>query len=96
MHYLIKFLFFFFLAANAVSEETLFKSLASSYLNNHELNSQREKTKAVDETLKYIMLKYSKEDKVWNPLTNRLVSISNPIGQNALKLLDCKLTYTNI
>lgn len=51
MYYIIKFLFFYLLTVNVLAEETLFKSLASSYLNNPELNSQREKTKAVDETL---------------------------------------------
>src|SRR6056300_412207 len=51
MRFLAKILFFCFLSSVAIAEESLFKSLASSYLNNPTLNSQREKTKAVDETL---------------------------------------------
>ncbi len=51
MRFLAKILFFCFLSSATIAEEGLFKSLASSYLNNPTLNSQREKTKAVDETL---------------------------------------------
>ena len=51
MRFLAKILFFCFLSSVTIAEESLFKSLASSYLNNPTLNSQREKTKAVDETL---------------------------------------------
>ena len=73
------------------------KGIDSKVLNKIDLYLCREEyDTAADETLKYIMLKRSSEDKIWNPKTNRLVSISNPVGQNALKLLDCKLTYTNI
>ena len=51
MRFLAKILFFCFVSSVVFAEESLFKSLASSYLNNPTLNSQREKTKAVDETL---------------------------------------------
>ena len=51
MRFLAKILFFCFISSVVFAEESLFKSLASSYLNNPTLNSQREKTKAVDETL---------------------------------------------
>jgi outer membrane protein len=51
MRFLSSVLFLCFLSTHVLAEETLFKSLASSYLNNPQLNSQREKTKAVDETL---------------------------------------------
>ncbi len=51
MRILTVFLYFLLSVVHLHAEETLFKSLASSYLNNPQLNSQREKTKAVDETL---------------------------------------------
>lgn len=51
MRFFTKILCFCILVSNAYAEENLFNSLASSYLNNPQINSQREKTKAVDETL---------------------------------------------
>ena len=39
------------LLINSAKAETIYDALASSYLNNNELNSQREKTIAVDEDL---------------------------------------------
>ena len=51
MRFVVNFLCFCIFVTHAYAEENLFKSLASSYLNNPQLNSQREKTKAVDETL---------------------------------------------
>ena len=51
MRFFTKILCFCIVISNAYAEENLFKSLASSYLNNPQINSQREKTKAVDETL---------------------------------------------
>ena len=50
MRFLLGLLFSCLFLTYGFAEETLFKSLASSYLNNPQLNSQREKTKAVDET----------------------------------------------
>jgi len=50
--------------------------------------------KAADYTIRYIMLKNSNDTHIWNPYTNRLVSISTPKGYECLKLLDCKLSYT--
>ena len=47
--------------------------------------------KSVDETLKYLMLKMSTKEKIWNPNTNRLVLINTPTGKKALSLLGCKL-----
>ena len=47
---LLSFIFFLSFISNSYSED-LFKTLTSTYLDNKELNSQREKTKAVDETL---------------------------------------------
>ena len=44
-------LIFFFIFDNKSFSEDLYKTLGSAYLNNKELNSQREKTKAVDEAL---------------------------------------------
>ena len=48
---------------------------------------------AADYTIRYIMLKNSNDTHIWNPNTNRLVSIATPKGQKCLKLLDCKLSY---
>jgi TolC family type I secretion outer membrane protein len=47
---LLSFILFLSFISNSYSED-LFKTLTSTYLENKELNSQREKTKAVDETL---------------------------------------------
>ena len=46
----LSFILFLSFISNSYSED-LFKTLTSTYLDNKELNSQREKTKAVDETL---------------------------------------------
>ena len=51
MKILIKFFFVFLIFQYSAKAENLFKTLASTYIDNKELNSQREKTKAVDETL---------------------------------------------
>lgn len=51
MKILIKFFFVFLIFQYSAKAENLFKALASTYIDNKELNSQREKTKAVDETL---------------------------------------------
>lgn len=49
---------------------------------------------AVNYVLKELMLHMSKDNKIWNPETNRLVNIDSPTGLRALKLLGCKLKYT--
>src|SRR6056300_141383 len=51
MRFIVNFLCLCIFVTHVYAEENLFNSLASSYLNNPQLNSQREKTKAVDETL---------------------------------------------
>jgi len=51
MKILIKFFFVFLMFQHSAKAENLFKILASTYIDNKELNSKREKTKAVDETL---------------------------------------------
>ena len=51
MKILIKFFFVFLIFQYSAKAENLFKALASTYIDNKELNSKREKTKAVDETL---------------------------------------------
>ena len=53
--------FFFLSLSKQLLAEDLFQSLISTYINNKELNSQREKTKAVDENLiqSYSVLKPS-------------------------------------
>jgi len=51
MKILIKFFFIFLMFQYSAKAENLFKALSSTYMDNKELNSQREKTKAVDETL---------------------------------------------
>ncbi len=50
---IVKFILFFLLIleADVYSKETINKSLASAYLNNSRLNSEREKAKSVDENL---------------------------------------------
>ena len=48
MRFIVNFLSFCIFVTHAYAEENLFNSLASSYLNNPQLNSQREKTKAID------------------------------------------------
>ncbi len=50
---IVKFILFFLLIleADVYSKETINKSLASAYLNNSKLNSEREKAKSVDENL---------------------------------------------
>jgi outer membrane protein len=47
---LLSFILFLSFISNSYSED-LFKTLTATYLDNKELNSQREKTKAIDETL---------------------------------------------
>lgn len=49
---------------------------------------------AVNYVLKELMLHMSKDNKIWNPETNRLVNIDSRTGLRALKLLGCKLKYT--
>ena len=51
----------FFIIGGVASSEDLFQSLISTYINNKELNSQREKAKAVNEELiqSYAILKPS-------------------------------------
>ncbi|MAK12247.1 MAG: hypothetical protein CMI73_01005 [Candidatus Pelagibacter sp.] len=58
-------LIFFFLSSTAFSDD-LYQSLISTYINNKELNSQREKAKAVDESLiqSYSILKPSITGKI--------------------------------
>ena len=48
---------------------------------------------AVNISIKYIMLKNSTEDKIWNPDTNRLVKIASVKGLRCLELLDCQINY---
>ena len=54
------FVIYFLFTSIAISED-LYQSLISTYINNKELNSQREKAKAVDESLiqSYSLLKPS-------------------------------------
>lgn len=47
----------------------------------------------VDRVLRFIILKNSTEDKIFNIDTRRLVSIKTPKGMKILKELDCKITY---
>tara|TARA_B110000967_G_C18660803_1_gene448050 strand:- start:342 stop:770 length:429 start_codon:yes stop_codon:yes gene_type:complete len=50
---------------------------------------------AVDYAMKYIMIKNSNKENIWNPNTNKLVKISTPIGYKCLKLLDCSISYSS-
>ena len=47
-----------------------------------------------DNILKYIMIKHSNDDKIWNHETNKLVKIYTPKGRQLLEMFDCKLTYS--
>ena len=49
--FLKKIILIIFIFPQYANSESLFKTLASTYIDNKELNSQREKTKAIDETL---------------------------------------------
>lgn len=50
--------------------------------------------KCIDRVMRYIILKNSTEDKIWNPETQKLVSIQGRTGIKCLKILDCKLKYS--
>ena len=50
--------------------------------------------KCIDKVMRYIILKNSTEDKIWNPETQKLVSIQGRTGIKCLKMLDCQLKYT--
>ena len=69
-----------------IDEKILDKIESNIYLDNFNL--------ATDYTLRYIMLKNSNNTHIWNPDTNRLVSIYTPKGLKCLKLLECELSYT--
>lgn len=47
----------------------------------------------VDRILRFLILKNSTEDKIFNIDTRRLVSIKTPKGMKILKELDCKIKY---
>ena len=61
---IFKFIYFSLISVSFCDD--LYQSLISTYINNKELNSQREKTKAVDETLiqSYSILKPSITGKI--------------------------------
>ena len=46
---------------------------------------------AVDEILRYIMVRNSTKDIIWNPNTNILVKIDTPLGRKCLEELGCKI-----
>ena len=48
---------------------------------------------AVNISLKYIMLKNSTKEKIWNPDTNRLVKVASVKGLRCQELLDCPVNY---
>lgn len=47
----------------------------------------------VDRILRFLILKNSTEEKIFNIDTRRLVSIKTPKGMKILKELDCKIKY---
>ena len=67
--------------------KSLHNELYSSYTYEETLES------VVDRILRFIILKNSTEDKIFNIDTRRLVSIKTPKGMKILKELDCKITY---
>jgi hypothetical protein len=66
---------------------TIDDDLSYSYRYEMELDN------AADKIIRYIMLKYSTDDKIWNPETNRLICIYTPTGRECLEKLNCSLTY---
>jgi hypothetical protein len=50
--------------------------------------------KCIDRVMRYIILKNSTADKIWNPETQKLVSIQGRTGIKCLKMLDCQLKYS--
>jgi len=78
MGFIVNFLSFCIFVTHSYAEENLFNSLASSYLNNPQLNSQREKTKAVDETL---IQAYSN----FKPSIEGSVEMANSINKNTTR-----------
>ena len=58
------------------------------------LNCEKNYTKFINKVLRYIMLEHSNPTKIWNPITNRLVSITGQSGLKALEMLDCRVSYT--
>ena len=88
MGFLTKVLCFCFFVTHAIAEETLFKSLASSYLNNPQINSQREKTKAVDETL---VQAYSN----FKPTIEGSVGITDTLNKNSTDYAGASLAESN-
>jgi len=57
------------------------------------LNREKDYMEFINQSMKYIVLVHSTEDKIWNPATNRLVSINGHTGKLALEKLGCKITY---
>ena len=89
MHFLTKVFCFCFFVTHVIAEETLFKSLASSYLNNPQINSQREKTKAVDETL---VQSYS----TFKPTIEGSVGITDTSNKNSTDYAGKSLPESNL
>jgi len=48
---------------------------------------------SADNIIKYIMIKHSNDDHIWNPQTNKLVKIYTPKGRQLLEMFGYKLTY---
>jgi len=89
MRFLAKTLFFCFISSVVFAEESLFKSLASSYLNNPTLNSQREKTKAVDETL---IQAYSN----FKPIVTGTITKDDTLNKNSTDYSGSSVTDSNL
>lgn len=49
---------------------------------------------AINEYLKYLMLKRSTPEKIWNPKSNRLIKLKTPLGMKCIEILECSLKYT--
>ena len=58
------------------------------------LNVDKDTIKFINKILIHIMLEHSTPETIWNPNTNRLVSIYGTTGIKCLKMLDCRITYT--
>ena len=58
------------------------------------INYERALEEMADRSIRYVILKNSKEDKILNYHTLRLVSIKTPKGQKLLEELGCKIKYS--
>jgi uncharacterized protein (UPF0332 family) len=49
--------------------------------------------KSIDRIMRYLILKHSTAEKIWNPATQKLVKVRTPQGMKILDSLDCQVKY---